>query len=203
MTQIESGFKILVFSVIWYISRVISRWVPICCSVHPWGFHGAVPLGNQAVGTMIWYPTQPHYPDTTVTNLCPILLMLSARLGRDKYHYNRSLVWLSGTKLSISRTPGPRSGSSVTALSPPGLHLHLHSWHSDGLVNLVSTFLEVHRLVPKLEVWIGQYYGKCIMVIDRSSPPQIVSESELSLRHISLGGTHTKSNLLEKQNRSP
>ena len=36
-----------------------------------------------ATGTVTCYPTQSHYPDTEPTSHCPILIMPSARLGRD------------------------------------------------------------------------------------------------------------------------
>ena len=39
--------------------------------------YSAVPLGNQATGTMIRYPTQSPYPDTELTSSCPILIMPS------------------------------------------------------------------------------------------------------------------------------
>ena len=38
-------------------------------------------LGDQVAGTMTRYPTQAHYSDTVITSPCPILLMLSTRLG--------------------------------------------------------------------------------------------------------------------------
>ena len=57
-----------------------------------WQLYSAIPLGDQAAGTM----TQSHYPDTKLTGLCPILIiMLSVRLGRHKYQFYKSLVWLS------------------------------------------------------------------------------------------------------------
>ena len=45
-------------------SNVISGWVLTCSSAHSWRLYSAVPLGNQAARTMIWYPPQSHYPDT-------------------------------------------------------------------------------------------------------------------------------------------
>ena len=41
-----------------------------------------------------WYRTQAQYPDTKQTGLCPILTMLSAKLGSDKYLFFKLLVWL-------------------------------------------------------------------------------------------------------------
>ena len=46
--------------------------------------------GNQAIGTLIRYPTQLHYPNTELTS--PVLLMLRAMLGSDMYKFYKSLV---------------------------------------------------------------------------------------------------------------
>ena len=54
----------------------------------------AVPLINQAIGTMTQYSTQSHYPDTDWAMQCPILLMMNARVGTDKYQFYKSCVWL-------------------------------------------------------------------------------------------------------------
>ena len=83
----------------------ISWWAPTCDSMHSQQFYSLAPLGNQAEGTMIQFPTQPHYPDTELTSPCPILLLLSTKLGSDKYQVYKSLVWLdqepnSGTPTS-------------------------------------------------------------------------------------------------------
>ena len=67
-------------------SNVISRWVPTCDSAHSSLFYSAAPLGNQAISTITRHPTQSHYPDTEPTSPCPILIMLSAWLGSDKYN---------------------------------------------------------------------------------------------------------------------
>ena len=42
----------------------------------------ATPLGNQA--------TQSHYVETELTSPCPILLMLSSRLGSDKDQFDKA-----------------------------------------------------------------------------------------------------------------
>ena len=65
--------------------------VPTC--VHSWRLYSAPPFGNQAASTMTWYPTQSHYPVTEPTSPCPILLMPSTKLGSNKYHFCKSLVW--------------------------------------------------------------------------------------------------------------
>ena len=74
-------------SLVFYIletSKVISGWAPTCDNVHTNGnFYSAAPLGNQTAVTQ--YPTQSHYPATEPTSHCTIQLMLSAKLGSDKY----------------------------------------------------------------------------------------------------------------------
>ena len=63
--------------------RVISGWVPTCDSVHSWQLYIAALLGNQAADTMTRYSIQSQYPAIERISLCPILLLLSARLGSD------------------------------------------------------------------------------------------------------------------------
>ena len=77
-----------------------------CDSAHSWRLY------SQAAGTMTWYPTQSHYPDTELTSPCCILLVLHARLGSDKCHFNKSLAWLNLEPNSlICRPLGPRSAN--------------------------------------------------------------------------------------------
>ena len=62
-------------------------------------------LGDKAILTMIWYPTQSHYPNTELTNLYPSLVMLNIILGGNKSQFcELSEIWtrnLSDRKLSI------------------------------------------------------------------------------------------------------
>ena len=44
----------------------------------------AAQLVDKAAETMIKYNTQLHYPDIVLTSSCPILLMLSVRLGSQQ-----------------------------------------------------------------------------------------------------------------------
>ena len=53
---------------------------------------------------MTRYPIQLHYPDTKLTNPCHVLLMLITRPGRNKYQFNKSLVWLNREPHSRSPT---------------------------------------------------------------------------------------------------
>ena len=48
------------------------------------------------------YPTRSYYPNTVLTGSCPILLILSTRLGSDKYLFYKSLVWLDQDSKSCS-----------------------------------------------------------------------------------------------------
>ena len=73
-------------------SEVISGRVPTCDSAHSRRLYSATQLGNQAVSTMTWYPTQSHYHNTDLTSPCPILIMPSTWLGSDKYQFDKSLI---------------------------------------------------------------------------------------------------------------
>ena len=75
--------------------KVITGWEPTCDNMHSSRLYSAVPLWDQQIITMTWYPIQSHYSDTEPTSLCPILLKLSARLGSEKYQCHNSLVLLS------------------------------------------------------------------------------------------------------------
>ena len=46
----------------------------------------------QVISTMTRYPIQSHYPDTELSSSFPILLILSAGLGSDKYQFDQSFV---------------------------------------------------------------------------------------------------------------
>ena len=65
------------------------------------------PLEDQDTGTITQYPIQSHYHDIERTCFYPVLLMLCARLGSDKYKFGKSLVWF-GLDLRPLET-GPRS----------------------------------------------------------------------------------------------
>ena len=95
-------------------SKVISGWAPTCDSVQSGRLYS--PWRNQDACTLTWYPTQSPYPDTERTSPCFILVMLSAWLRSDKYHFYKSLVWLDWQKkLPISNTRSLCSTDSATA----------------------------------------------------------------------------------------
>ena len=77
------------------IPKVISQQVLVTVRTHD-DIYSAAPVREQAVSTLIQYPTQSRYPDTVVTSPCPILLLLiqKARLGSKnlKYQFCKSLV---------------------------------------------------------------------------------------------------------------
>ena len=56
-------------------------------SVHSWQMYSAASLEHQAAGTMTCYPTPSHYADIEPTSPRPILILLSARLGRNKCQF--------------------------------------------------------------------------------------------------------------------
>ena len=68
-------------------SKIILCQVPTCDRMHSWRLCSAASLGHQATGTMACYATQSLYPVTEPTSPCPILIMMSARLGSNKYHF--------------------------------------------------------------------------------------------------------------------
>ena len=82
----------------WQHLRSYKNRYSISDSVRSWWLYNysATNLGNQAAtaSTMTQYPTQSHYPDIELTSLCPILLMLSIKLGSDRYQLCKSLVLL-------------------------------------------------------------------------------------------------------------
>ena len=73
--------------------KIISERVPTCDSARSWWLYSAVPLGDQVASTMTCYPTQSHYPDIKLTRPCPLLLMLRASIGSNKYQFGKLLVW--------------------------------------------------------------------------------------------------------------
>ena len=78
-------------------------------------FYNAVPLENQAMSTMTWYPTQSYYPDPEPTSPCLILIMPSTWLESHKYKLYKSLVWLDHWfEHNISRTQDQCSSDSAT-----------------------------------------------------------------------------------------
>ena len=72
-----------------------------CDSAHSWQLYSTVSLELEAAGTMTCYPSMAHYPDTQPTNPCPVLIMLSARLGSDMYQFSKSLVWLNQSSKTV------------------------------------------------------------------------------------------------------
>ena len=76
-------------------SQVMSGWVPTSDRAHSWQLYSTVPLRHQASRTLTSYTTQSHYHWTNHT--CPVLIILSAWLGSDKYTFD----WTG------KRTPDP------------------------------------------------------------------------------------------------
>ena len=64
-------------------------------------------------------PTRPHFPDPEPTSLCPILIMLRAWFGSDKYQFLSH--WFDSTWVSTHEVPIPRSpktGDGRSTFSP-------------------------------------------------------------------------------------
>ena len=102
-------------------SNFISGHVATWDSVHWWWLYRVVNLESKH-NTITRYPTLSHYPDTEVTSPCPILLMLRARLGSNKYQFDViGLTW-PGTKLLISHTRCPHSTDWATMLGILDVH---------------------------------------------------------------------------------
>ena len=84
--------------IICFISGPVLKGHIIYDSAHSWWLYSAAPLGNQATGTIIQYPTQSHYPDNAQSSPYTIPLMPSASLGSDKYKFYKSLLWRDSTQ---------------------------------------------------------------------------------------------------------
>ena len=102
-----------------------------------WWLYSAARLGYQATTTMIQYPTQSHYPDTELTRPCPILLMLRAMLGTEKYQFCNSLFWLDWEIiLPMSHMGAPYSTDSGNFLKVhPSMRYRLWVNEQHQLVN--------------------------------------------------------------------
>ena len=73
-------------------------------------------LKHQTAGTMTGYLTQSHYPDA-LTSPCPILLMLNARLGSDKYQFAKLLAEIRTPNLPHTNHAINRFGHHVRSRS--------------------------------------------------------------------------------------
>ena len=71
--------------------KVISGWILTRENTHSRWHYIAAPPWNQAAS--IHYPTQSHYPNLELTSPCPILLILSSKLGSGNYQFDNLLVW--------------------------------------------------------------------------------------------------------------
>ena len=93
-------------------------------SAHFWWLDSCSPQGDQVTSTMHWYSTQPHYPDTELTNSCSILRMLNIWQGRKQVWMFKSLVWLDqASKLLCLKLPISEDGEkrlSIHSVIPPG-----------------------------------------------------------------------------------
>ena len=74
---------------------VISGQNLACDSAHSLRLHSAAPLGNQAIRTMTWYPTQSHYPDTEPHDLIPHSVTLSWHWANQSLQYSNNAKHLA------------------------------------------------------------------------------------------------------------
>ena len=65
--------------------------------------------GTRPISNVVWYSTEPHFPDNEPTSSWPLQIILCSWLGRDKYKFYKSLVWLDD---------GPESTISNLVLNP-------------------------------------------------------------------------------------
>ena len=65
-------------------SKAISGRVPTCDDADSFSLFSAAPQGNQATSTITQYPTQSHYPDTDITNPCPMLLIVEYQARKQQ-----------------------------------------------------------------------------------------------------------------------
>ena len=67
----------------YWLVTVSTHGAPQCC-----------PIGKSGHQHHNLISPQSHYPETELTSPCPIILMQSSRLGRNKYQFYKSLLWL-------------------------------------------------------------------------------------------------------------
>ena len=121
--------------------------------VHHWEIRSPAPWPNIPLSHIIlppishlvtlscdWYPTQSHYPDMELPSLFPILLMLGANLGRDKYQFHKSLVWLDWSPAREARTL-PIWPSRPDALKMTSLWTGSTSLLTHGVITKLSGLL--------------------------------------------------------------
>ena len=96
--------------------------IAICDSMHSWYFYSAAQPGEHATSNMIWYATQPHFPNTDPTSPCHIVIMPYASLGSDKYIFVKLFI-------SLDWEPNSRSAAREACaipVRPPGLIITCH-----------------------------------------------------------------------------
>ena len=119
----------LLFLYVLKSSMVISGWVLACESVHSCWNNSAVPLGNQVSSTMIWYPTQSHYPTVVA-----ILILLNAWLWSNRYTFLSHQFWLNqGSNAQGSDSPISQNGrQTLYSFGHPMWSFWLDNSDSDG-----------------------------------------------------------------------
>ena len=133
--------------------------VLICDSGHSWLLYSATSLEHQASGTMTCYPTQSHYPDTEITSPCPILVMLSARLGGDKYHWfdstrgrKRARYRLKPVTFGFPDLPEREAGTLL--IRPPQCFVVLFNRGATSCI-----FIQIHCMTLSVSGYRGYHIG--------------------------------------------
>ena len=97
-----------------------ARW-RTCDNKHSWWVYSAAPLANKAAGTITWYCTLSHYPDTELTNTCSITLMLGNQVARTLTRYPAQLPY-----------PDTERTIPCPILLKPSTRLGSEQCHGDG-----------------------------------------------------------------------
>ena len=119
--------------------------------------HGdIIALEHQASGTMTCYLTQSHYPDTEPTIPCPILIILSIRLGSDKYTFLS--YWFDSTRARKLQGPDSNPRPSDFPIFQNGRRTLYSFGHHDWLVPLlmgeqVIYWIQLMRSHVSLLIW--------------------------------------------------
>ena len=113
-TSLAEGYSIRMM----WIIITLSKW-PFMLSIYPPTMHATM---------MTRFLTQSHYFDVELPNPCPIQVILNARLGGNKYHSCKSLVWLDWKSNS---QPSKRNVWPLR-LPKPTSQTCRKSWWGDG-----------------------------------------------------------------------
>ena len=112
-------------------------------------------LADQSTSTMIMiiYPTQSHYPDTNPTHRCPILVMLSPRLGNEKYKFGKSSDWIG---FGFQTRNLPYGGKPALLLFQPPRPIFLRK--------------RFENTICKVQIWDDEMKQDVTVVVSKNNP---------------------------------